>query len=114
VLRSLGLDPADFRSKSWDEFAAPGAQPIDFIFTVCDNAAGEVCPIWPGRPVSAHWGVEDPAAVTGTEAEVAAAFAAAEGRLRRRVERFLSLPPEVLDGPDVRVLLEAIGKDSYL
>jgi arsenate reductase len=111
VLRSLGLDPADFRSKSWDEFAGPGAQPIDFIFTVCDNAAGEVCPIWPGRPVSAHWGVEDPAAVTGSEAEVAAAFAAAEGQLRRRVERFLSLPSEVLDGPEVRVRLEAIGKD---
>ena len=111
VLRSLGLDPADFRSKSWDEFAGPGAQPIDFIFTVCDNAAGEVCPIWPGRPVSAHWGVEDPAAVTGSEAEVAAAFAAAEGQLCRRVERFLSLPSEVLDGPEVRVRLEAIGKD---
>jgi arsenate reductase len=112
VLRSLGLDPAEFRSKSWDEFAGPGAAPIDFIFTVCDNAAGEVCPIWPGRPVTAHWGVEDPAAVTGSEAEVAAAFAAAEGRLRRRIEQFLALPPEVLDGPDVLARLEAIGKDT--
>ena len=112
VLRSLGLDPAEFRSKSWDEFAGPGAAPIDFIFTVCDNAAGEVCPIWPGRPVTAHWGVEDPAAVTGSEAEVAAAFAAAERRLRRRIEHFLALPPEVLDGPDVQARLEAIGKDT--
>jgi arsenate reductase len=112
VLTSLGLDPADFRSKSWDEFAAPGAAPIDFIFTVCDNAAGEVCPIWPGRPVTAHWGVEDPAAVTGSEAEVASAFASAERRLRRRVERFLALPPEILNTPEVRVLLEAIGRDA--
>lgn len=112
VLRSMGLDPADFRSKSWDEFAAPGAPPIDFIFTVCDNAAGEVCPVWPGRPVTAHWGVEDPAAATGSEAEVAAAFATAERRLRRRVESLLALPVEDLDGPDVRARLEAIGKDA--
>ena len=112
VLRSMGLDPADFRSKSWNEFAAPGAPPIDFIFTVCDNAAGEVCPVWPGRPVTAHWGVEDPAAATGSEAEVAAAFATAERRLRRRVESFLALPVEDLDGPDVRARLEAIGKDA--
>jgi len=112
VLRSMGLDPADFRSKSWDEFAAPGAPPIHFIFTVCDNAAGEVCPVWPGKPVTAHWGVEDPAAATGSEAEVAAAFATAERRLRRRVESFLALPVEVLDGPDVRAKLEAIGKDA--
>ncbi|MCA3741115.1 arsenate reductase ArsC [Phenylobacterium sp.] len=112
VLRSMGLDPADFRSKSWDEFAAPGAPPIHFIFTVCDNAAGEVCPVWPGRPVTAHWGVEDPAAATGSEAEVAAAFSTAERRLRRRVESFLALPVEVLEGPDVRARLEAIGKDA--
>jgi len=112
VLRSMGLDPADLRSKSWDEFAAPGAPPIDFIFTVCDNAAGEVCPVWPGRPVTAHWGVEDPAAATGSEAEVAAAFATAERRLRRRVESFLALPVEDLDGPDVRARLEEIGKDA--
>ncbi|MFM8377100.1 MAG: arsenate reductase ArsC [Phenylobacterium sp.] len=111
VLRALGLDPADFRSKSWDEFAAPGAPPIDFIFTVCDNAAGEVCPVWPGRPVTAHWGVEDPAAVAGTEAEVAAAFAEAARRLRQRIERFLSLPEEALDGPEIRARLQAIGED---
>ena len=112
VLRSMGLDPADFRSKSWDEFATLEAPPIHFIFTVCDNAAGEVCPVWPGRPVTAHWGVEDPAAATGSEAEVAAAFATAERRLRRRVESFLALPVEDLDGPDVRARLEAIGKDA--
>lgn len=111
VLRSLGLDPEDFRSKSWDEFAAPGAAPIDFIFTVCDNAAGEVCPIWPGRPVTAHWGVADPAAITGTEAEVSAAFSEAARRLRLRIERFLALPPEALDGPDIRARLQAIGQE---
>ena len=111
VLRALGLDPADFRSKSWDEFAAPGAPPIDFIFTVCDNAAGEVCPVWPGRPVTAHWGVEDPAAVAGTEAEVAAAFAEAARRLRHRIERFMSLPEEALDGPDIQARLQAIGEE---
>jgi arsenate reductase len=111
VLRSLGLDPGDFRSKSWDEFAVPGAPPIEFIFTVCDNAAGEVCPVWPGRPVTAHWGVEDPASVTGTETEVAAAFSEAARRLRLRIERFLALPAEVLDGPDVRARLQAIGED---
>ena len=112
VLRSLGFDPADFRSKSWDEFAAPGAPSIDFIFTVCDNAAGEVCPVWPGRPVTAHWGVADPASVTGSEAEVAAAFATAERRLRRRIESFLALPVEILEGPDIRARLGAIGMDA--
>ena len=85
VLRSLGLDPAEFRSKSWDEFAAPGAAPIDFIFTVCDNAAGEVCPIWPGRPVTAHWGVEDPAAFEGTPADQRKAFSSVFLTLSRRI-----------------------------
>ena len=92
VLTSLGLDPADFRSKSWDEFAAPGAPPIDFIFTVCDNAAGEVCPVWPGRPVTAHWGVEDPAAATGSEVEGAAPFAAADRPPPPPGEKLLALP----------------------
>jgi arsenate reductase len=109
VLRSLGLDPEDFRSKSWDEFAAPGAEPIDFIFTVCDNAAGEVCPVWPGRPVTAHWGVPDPAAVTGSEAEIAEAFDQAARRLRARIEAFLALPPEDLQGPDAKAVLDRIG-----
>ncbi|AWM77716.1 arsenate reductase ArsC [Phenylobacterium parvum] len=110
VLRALGLDPADFRSKSWDEFAAPGAPPIDFIFTVCDNAAGEVCPVWPGHPVTAHWGVPDPAAVSGSEAEVAEAFGQAARRLRDRVEAFLALPPEDLEGPDAKAVLDRIGR----
>lgn len=111
VLRSLGLDPGEFRSKSWDEFAAPGAPPIDFIFTVCDNAAGEICPIWPGRPVTAHWGVPDPAAVTGPEAAVRAAFEDTARRLRARVEAFLALSPESLDAPDIRSRLQAISED---
>lgn len=111
MLKSLGLDPSDFRSKSWEEFAGAGAPQIDFIFTVCDNAAGEVCPVWPGRPVTAHWGVEDPAGVTGTEAEVAAAFSEAARQLRLRIERFLALPPEALEGPDVRARLQAIGEE---
>lgn len=74
MVENLGFDPSDLRSKSWEEFAAAGAPRLDFIFTVCDSAAGEVCPIWPGRPMTAHWGVPDPAAATGTEAKIAAAF----------------------------------------
>ena len=112
ILQSLGLDPGDFRSKSWDEFAGPEAPRIDFIFTVCDNAAGDVCPVWPGRPLTAHWGVEDPAAVTGTEVEVAAAFRSAESRLRCRIERLLALSTEVLSGPDALAHLRAIGMDT--
>lgn len=112
LLERLRIPASDARSKSWDEFAVPGAPELDFVITICDNAAGEVCPIWPGRPVTAHWGVEDPAAVTGSEAEVTSAFASAERRLRRRVERFLALPPEILNTPEVRVLLEAIGRDA--
>ena len=74
TMRSAGLPVDGLRSKSWDEFAAPGAPPIDFIFTVCDNAAGEACPVWPGKPITAHWGVEDPAAVEGSDEEKRAAF----------------------------------------
>jgi arsenate reductase len=77
------------RSKSWDEFAGPGAPPIDFVVTVCDNAAGEMCPLWPGKPVKAHWGVEDPAAVQGSEAQRRAAFRQSAALLRQRIERFL-------------------------
>lgn len=110
ILRSLGLEPSDFRSKSWDEFAGPGAKPIDLIFTVCDNAAGEVCPVWPGRPVTAHWGIPDPAAVTGPEAETAAAFQEAARQLRARIEGLLALPAEALDAPDLKARLDAIGR----
>ena len=110
TLRGFGLPTEGYRSKSWDEFASPGAPPIDFIFTVCDNAAGEACPIWPGKPVTAHWGVPDPAAVEGTDAEKRAAFRDAAATLRRRIELFLALPIEKLDAQSVRSRLQDIGK----
>ena len=112
ILRSLGFDPADFRSKSWDEFAGPEAAPLDFIFTVCDNAAGEVCPIWPGKPATAHWGLPDPAAAIGGPAEVAQAFAEAARRLRRRIELFLDLPVDKLDRLALQARLREIGQTS--
>ena len=100
-----------FRPKSWDEFARPGAPQLDFVFTVCDNAAGEVCPIWPGQPMTAHWGVPDPAAVIdGSEAEIAAAFADAYGRLQNRISVFTSLPFEGLDRLSLQKRLDAIGE----
>jgi arsenate reductase len=108
ILRSLGFDPAAFRSKSWDEFAGPDAPPLDFIFTVCDNAAGEVCPIWPGRPTTAHWGVPDPAAA-GSPAEIAATFADASRLLRSRISLFLALPLGKLDQLSLQARLREIG-----
>jgi len=110
ILRSLGLEPSDFRSKSWDEFAGPDAPPLDFIFTVCDNAAGEVCPIWPGKPMTAHWGVPDPAGVVGSPAVIAAAFGEAARRLRSRIELFLALPLEKLDPLALKAQLREIGQ----
>jgi arsenate reductase len=110
TLEGLGLPNAGYRSKSWDEFAAPGAPPIDFIFTVCDNAAGEACPVWPGKPVTAHWGVPDPAAVEGTDAQKRDAFRATATALRRRIELFLALPIEKLDANSLRTKLQAIGQ----
>jgi arsenate reductase len=110
TLQGLGLPTSGYRSKSWDEFAAPGAPPIDFIFTVCDNAAGEVCPVWPGKPITAHWGVPDPAAVEGTDAEKRAAFREAARTLRRRIELFVALPVDKLDAHSVRAKLQEIGK----
>jgi arsenate reductase len=92
LLTSLGLPTEGMRSKSWDEFAAAGAPTMDFVFTVCDQAAGEVCPIWPGTPVTAHWGVPDPAAATGTEDERMAAFRRAHRELENRIKLFTSLP----------------------
>jgi len=112
ILRSLGFDPAEFRSKSWDEFAGPEAPPLDFIFTVCDNAAGEVCPIWPGKPTTAHWGIPDPAAAVGGPAEIAAAFAEAARRLRARIEPFLALPLDKLDRVSLQAQLRAIGSSA--
>jgi arsenate reductase (thioredoxin) len=109
LLSRLNHDVSGFRSKSWDEFAAPGAPPLDFIFTVCDNAAGEVCPVWPGQPVSAHWGLPDPAAVDGSDAEVAAAFADTYRMLSNRIGLFCSLPLAELDAMSLQNRLNAIG-----
>jgi len=97
------------RSKSWDEFAKPGAPQMDFILTVCDNAAGEICPIWPGKPVTAHWGVPDPAAVEGTDEAKRAAFVAAAAMLRRRIELLANLPVEKLDAMAIKAQLQRIG-----
>lgn len=110
TLKGFGLPTAGVRSKSWDEFAAQGAPTIDFIFTVCGNAAGEVCPVWPGRPITAHWGVEDPAAVDGSDDEKRAAFKEAAIILRRRTELLLALPFEKLDALAIQSKLQEIGK----
>jgi arsenate reductase len=100
------------RSKSWDEFATLDAPPLDFVFTVCDNAAGEVCPIWPGQPVTAHWGMPDPAAVEGTEAVQRAGFADTMRMLQRRIGIFANLPLGSLNGLSLKNELSAIGRDS--
>jgi arsenate reductase (thioredoxin) len=97
TLKESGLPTDGLRSKGWDEFAVPEAVPMDFILTVCDNAAGEACPIWPGKPVTAHWGVPDPAAVAGSDEQKRAAFRQAALILRRRIELLVSLPAERLD-----------------
>jgi len=109
-LRRAGLPADGFRSKSWDEFAKPGAPEMDFIFTVCDNAANEVCPVWIGHPMTAHWGVEDPAAVEGADEAKQLAFRKAATALRRRIELFLSLPFAKLDKLALQGRLSAIGK----
>jgi arsenate reductase (thioredoxin) len=110
LLKRTGLPSEGFRSKSWDEFAAPGVPPIDFIFTVCDNAAGEVCPIWPGKPMTAHWGVADPAAAEGTGAAKAFAFQNALNELETRIKLFVQLPIDSLDQMTLREKLRAIGQ----
>lgn len=97
LVEALGLPTTGLRSKSWDEFAKPDAPQLDFVITVCDNAAGEVCPVWPGMPVTAHWGIPDPAAATGSDAEIAAAFALAARQMRARIDLFLSLPLASID-----------------
>ena len=108
LLQQQGLSTAGLRSKCWDEFAAPGAPDIDFIFTVCDNAAGETCPIWPGKPATAHWGIPDPAHVEGDEAR-RAAFGKAYEQLVRRIQLFMSLPIEKLDRLALKEKLAEIG-----
>lgn len=110
LLTRLNHDVSRFRSKSWDEFAAPGAPPLDFVFTVCDNAAGEVCPVWPGQPMTAHWGLPDPAAVTGSDVEIARAFANTYGALQNRIAIFVNLPFEGLDRLSLQNRLDGIGK----
>lgn len=110
LLRSLGHDTGFARSKSWDEFAAPDAPRMDFIFTVCDDAAGEVCPVWPGHPMTAHWGIPDPAAAGGTDAERHLAFAEAYRMLDTRISLFLSLPIASLDAMSLHHHLTEIGQ----
>jgi protein-tyrosine-phosphatase len=109
-LRSRGLPVDGLRSKSWDEFAGPGAPVMDFVFTVCDAAAGEACPVWPGQPMTAHWGVEDPAAVEGTDEQRRRAFRLAATRLARRIELFLALPVDKLDRMVLQAQVREIGK----
>ena len=109
-LRRLGLPADGYRSKSWDEFAAPGAPAMDFIFTVCDQAAGEACPYWPGRPMTAHWGLPDPAAVEGDDAERARAFRDTAVALKRRIELMLALPLDTLDAMSLQGRLAHIGR----
>ena len=104
-----GLPARNFRSKSWDEFAQPGAPRMDFVFTVCDNAASETCPVWPGQPMTAHWGVADPAAVQGTPGEIERAFRDAFAVLDRRISLFLSLPLSTLDQLAIKTAIDRIG-----
>ena len=110
LLKGLGYDTAQFRSKSWSEFARPGAPEFDFIFTVCDDAAGEACPVWPGKPMTAHWGIPDPAAATGTPAQIAQAFADAYRMLDRRIALFTALPLSSIDRMTLQHRLRDIGR----
>jgi len=110
LLRRLGYPTDGLRSKSWDEFAAPGAPELDFVFTVCDNAAGEVCPMWPGQPITAHWGIPDPAAVEGTDEQKRKAFDEAFLVLDRRISLFMSLPLRSLEQLVLQERLSEIGR----
>jgi arsenate reductase len=109
-LQSAGLSVENLRSKSWDEFARPGAPMLDFVFTVCDNASNETCPAWPGQPITAHWGVPDPAAVEGTPEEIRRAYVQAFAALDRRISLLLSLPILTLDSLALQREIDAIGK----
>jgi arsenate reductase (thioredoxin) len=110
LLQSLGYDTSDFHSKSWDKFAKPGGPDFDFVFTVCDNAAAEACPLWPGQPMTAHWGVPDPAEATGTPAEIALAFKDAYRMLHQRIGIFTALPLRSLDQLTLQNKLKDIGR----
>jgi arsenate reductase (thioredoxin) len=110
LLQSLDFDTTRFRSKSWSEFAKPGAPLLDFVFTVCDNAAGETCPYWPGQPMTAHWGIPDPATAKGSAAEVTLAFKDAYRMLAQRIGIFAALPVRSLDQLSLQALLREIGQ----
>jgi arsenate reductase len=110
TLERLGYPTEGLRSKSWEEFAGPDAPQMDFVFTVCDNAAGESCPIWPGQPMSAHWGIDDPASIEGTNIEKMAAFATAARYLKTRISLFVSLPLQRLDATSLKAKLGEIGR----
>jgi arsenate reductase (thioredoxin) len=112
LLQNLKLPTEGLRSKSWNEFAAPGAAPLDFVFTVCDNAAGETCPYWPGQPMTAHWGVPDPAAVHGTELEQLNAFREAFRTLENRIRIFTSLPLASIERIKLKEKLDEIGRST--
>lgn len=109
LLRELKFDTAGYRSKSWDEFATPDAPGLDFVFTVCDNAAAETCPVWPGQPMTAHWGVPDPAAATGSESETRLAFREAFRMLNNRISLLVDLPVTSLDRLSLQKKLTEIG-----
>jgi arsenate reductase len=111
LLKGLNHDTSFARSKSWEEFAAPGAPEMHFVFTVCDDAANEACPVWPGQPMTAHWGVPDPAAVEGTEAEKHLAFADAYRMLNNRISIFVNLPMRTIDKLALQAHLHEIGRD---
>ena len=110
LLKGLDYDTAKLRSKSWSEFAKPGAPPLDFVFTVCDNAAGESCPVWPGQPMTAHWGIPDPADAKGSQAEIAMAFKDAYRMLQQRIAIFAALPLKSLDALTLQKRLKEIGR----
>jgi arsenate reductase (thioredoxin) len=110
LLQSLGYETSDFRSKSWSGFADPGAPLLDFVFTVCDNAAGEVCPVWPGQPMTAHWGLPDPVEARGKPAEISLAFKDAYRMLNQRIGIFTSLPLRSLDQLSLQKKLREIGR----
>jgi protein-tyrosine-phosphatase len=112
VLASYGYPSEGFASKSWDQFALPGAPIFDFVFTVCDNAAGEVCPVWPGQPMTAHWGIEDPGAVEGSDIQKEAAFVQAFRYLRNRISIFINLPIASLDRMALGARLREIGESA--
>ena len=112
LLKREGLPTEGLRSKSWDEFAQPGAPPLDFVFTVCDNAAGEVCPVWPGQPMTGHWGQPDPAAVEGTDLEKTNAFREAFRTLERRIDLFMALPISTLDRLALGHKVREVGKSQ--